>query len=173
MHRRQRSPSGKRSRVTARSSAPTPVWCVRPSCRTRRKKRELYRADHAQPARPPLGQRARERDAGRTGAGWRADGQTPRTGRAPGAGDGARRRPQSVSGTSVCLARRAVVWLDRTHALARRTGRNARPRRECWRGVSPVADCGRGARPVAGPLDEGKPPPRSPPHAGGLGGCVT
>ncbi len=34
-------------------------------------KKGLYRADHAQPARPPSGPRARERDAERTGAGWR------------------------------------------------------------------------------------------------------
>jgi len=52
-------------------------------------KRGFYRADHAQPARPPSGYRELDRDAGRAGARLRADGQTPRTGQAPVAVDGA------------------------------------------------------------------------------------
>jgi len=117
-------------------------------------KRGLHRAHHAQSARPPAGHRAPDRDAGHAGAGWRADGHTPRTGRAPGAGDGAVRRPQPVSGTSVRLARRAVVWLDRTDALARRTGSNALPRLDCRRCLSLALDLRRRARPAAGPLDD-------------------
>jgi hypothetical protein len=40
-----------------------------------------------------------------------------------------------------------------TDALARRTGSNARPRLDCWRGVSLVVDPGGSACPVAGPLE--------------------
>jgi len=58
--------------------------------------------------------------AGRAGAGLRADGHTPRTGRAPGAGDGVVRRPQPVSGPGVCPARRAAARLERTRWRAGR-----------------------------------------------------
>jgi hypothetical protein len=109
------------------------------------------------PISPTSGPRALDRDAGRAGARSRADGHTPRTGRAPGAVDGAVRRPQPVAGTSVRLARRAVVRLDRTDALARRTGSNALPRLDCRRCLSLALDPRRRARPAAGPPDDGKP----------------